>query len=448
MEKELIGKKVWFLDDAGIRREGVIIGVKQGGYKVDVKIDEDLTYRRKITEINFLEPEPITKPKKKSRPKKKIDDRRMIESMRLGVVPYERVENFLYGREKEKSIINDWLKSEDAKILLVEGDYGTGKTHLLQYIIYKALCESFATAWVEMDPNETPFHKPKLVYSGLMKRFSFLLDGDFKDFQEFVNFLKRKRLLVDNFYFKHLYRSSDEAYLDWITARENVIRPLENDDGKYVQTFDPDIPPMFDYTNATNIYTYLLSSFGWATLKIGLKGFLLVFDEAETINIAHYYYRYLKGLNFLKALLLVSTNNDKLLNPLSAEKEFRLEFCKKGIAKSVPFLYKIPSGLKIVIALTYIDNNLEDLFSSIPSSYIKHIELKHLEKESLKQVLKKVSELYESAYGLKTDSIDLFDVFKKLYNRGGMHTRLFIKGSIEIFDYVRLYGADKLKSLI
>ncbi len=107
----------------------------------------------------------------------------------LDEAEYDCVEDFTFGRQEESKELMNWLNSNNENVLLLVGEYGTGKTHLLNYAYWRALQEGFAVAYVAMDPNEVPFHKPKRVYSHLIHTFRYY-SKESKQNKRFRDFLR------------------------------------------------------------------------------------------------------------------------------------------------------------------------------------------------------------------------------------------------------------------
>jgi len=154
---------------------GVVKQTRHKGFELRVDFEDGLTRWVRLDELTETEITQITKPPVPPSvfPDERLKSRRMIEAFRLGIVPYDCVEEFTFGRTKETREIMNWLNDPNKGSLIVVGEYGTGKTHLLHYALGKALQDGFAAAWVEMDPNEAPFHKPKRVYNHLIKNFKY-----------------------------------------------------------------------------------------------------------------------------------------------------------------------------------------------------------------------------------------------------------------------------------
>ncbi|MBO3757598.1 MAG: DUF2791 family P-loop domain-containing protein, partial [Candidatus Brockarchaeota archaeon] len=114
--------------------------------------------------------------------KEQLEARKIIEALRLGIVPQKYVEEFTFGREKEIKQIKSWLSNEDESSLILVGEYGVGKTHILEYLYSYLLKDNWAVSIVNLDPNELPFHKPKRVYEAIISSFRFGKNRNFRDF--------------------------------------------------------------------------------------------------------------------------------------------------------------------------------------------------------------------------------------------------------------------------
>ena len=418
--------------------------------------------------------------------------RRMIEAFRLGIVPHDCVSDFIFGRAEEIRHFTDWLHNPDNSSLMVAGGYGSGKTHLLHYIYGHARQEGFAVALIEMDPNESPFHRPKQVYRRFVQNLQFYdtESGQPKilGFRELIQEAVARGALEDHTYFKCLIdRRLDDTLWEWIEARDISLRPSNvyqqtklhvgrrNIDTaernlkrmeevlKEVQRFvdgsgsmspesHPNLPGLYPYYKAANIYCYLLSALGWAAQAIlGLKGLLLIFDEAETVDSYDNLYQADKSQNFLKALVRTADSDDRLL---VSPAETDLDYCQVGVGRSIPFLYKQPSGLKLLFAFTPIDTRrggiLSTVFPELQESF--RINLESLAEASQKTLFHHVYLRYKSAYDdfkaeLPADTLDA--IFRRLIRIPGP-VRMFVKATVETLDLIRtaqLRGLDSAQVL-
>lgn len=117
---------------------GKIIGERYKGLELQVEFENGKRRWIKADELIFLpvsHPSPTTLSNMSSQHQStKFRYRRMIEAFRLGIVPYDCVDDFTFGRDTEISQIRKWLLSPEGA-LFVTGEYGSGKTHLMHYII-------------------------------------------------------------------------------------------------------------------------------------------------------------------------------------------------------------------------------------------------------------------------------------------------------------------------
>ena len=201
------------------------------------------------------------------------------------------------------------------------------------------------------------------------------------------------------------------------------------------------IPALYDYSTAANIYCYLLSSLGWASKEIlGLKGLVLIFDEAEAVDLYQYAYQHGQSHNFLSALIRVASNDQSLLgSPHSAG----LRYCKKGKGTGIPFLYRPPSSLKLVFSFTpgYTFSTLPELQTP------RMIELKCLEEEALKGLYEEVNRVYDRAYRFRTTDLSFEAIVRRVDSQEAV-TRRFLKATIEALDLARMNPGLSMQDLL
>lgn len=77
--------------------------------------------------------------------------RRVVEQLRLGIPPMGYTKHFTVGRNHEIKTLETSLHGDGAPVLLLQANYGSGKSHLLRYIRDHALSENFAVSFVTLD---------------------------------------------------------------------------------------------------------------------------------------------------------------------------------------------------------------------------------------------------------------------------------------------------------
>ncbi len=354
--------------------------------------------------------------------------RRIIEALRMGIVPDSEVARFTFGRDSEIADLKAWFGDQTDGARFIVGTYGTGKTHLLHYLRTTALQAGYAVALVEMDGSESPFSRPKRVYSQVVQNLEVPVPDKStrQRFRDFIRRVKREGLLNDHPYFKHLQAQTGDDYVwNWIEGREDAHRP-RTEEADY-----RDLPGLYNFGTAANIYCNLLSGLSWACRhpRIGLKGLLLIFDEAETLFTRATYTASQSSYNFLEALIAVTNNASGM-----TEHPSTTSYIYASHALNVSFQYRDPSGLKLALAFT----DISDLRYSSTLRSVESLDLDPLGDEALISVFEQIRILYRKAYQFNTESLPLEDLYDSVAWQPGT-TRLKIKGYVEALDLMRFY---------
>jgi len=277
--------------------KGVVVESRYGGLELKIKFEDGIVRWIRREFIRFLSESPVLKKCKQEKltmPVEKFKAVDVIEALRMGIVPYGQVEEFTVGRENELSKVKAWLNSSQNGTLQVIGEYGTGKTHFLNCIYTLALREGWAVSYVELDHIENPPYKPRSVYRSIVDSFRFGEDGgDFRKFLQKVATSKNTREILEHPLLGDIV---------W-NIKDNSA---DEDDWEWVEGGVSKRYPKYDHSTSASIYCNILSCIGWAAKRLGLKGFLVLFDEAESVDLVQYYSQFKKGWNFFKGLVDLS----------------------------------------------------------------------------------------------------------------------------------------------
>lgn len=366
-------------------------------------------------------------------------ERSIIEALRLGIVPYRYIEEFTFGRKKEIQKLKNWLSEKKNNFFFIIGEYGSGKTHLISYLEAMALKERFATSLVELDLNESPFFKPKRVYRSIVKAFKYPQgSGKIGGFRTFIKEALKLGYLKNHPYFKYLEKD-DEILWEWIEAKDIYAKPYEPMFSRwgYIVNAYNYLPPLLDQATSLNVYCNLISTISWVAREaFNLKGFLLIFDEAESINEASPSQKE-KNNTFIKALYHLAQNDEKLLYTKLA-KDMGFYVSKNPMASKIGYIYKLPFNLKVTLAFTFPILTDKKMSSNIP-----YITLEKLPTEVLEEIFWRIWEIYQKAYNISEEYFPGY-IFDKLLERKD-YARLFIKGVIEAFDLLSLEDEKFIK---
>ena len=95
----------------------------------------------------------------------------ILEALRLGVVPRHGVAAYTVGRDRELRSLKAMLKTGRG-CRIAWGDYGTGKTHMLDVAEQEARRQGFATARVILDPAEMSVAHPARLYRAIAESYT------------------------------------------------------------------------------------------------------------------------------------------------------------------------------------------------------------------------------------------------------------------------------------
>lgn len=443
--------------------QGVVEAVFHSGASLRVRFDSGLRIpvpRNKLTYLDpigpFRVPEAVEKPARETEPPK---ERTMIEAFRLGIVPQAYVREFTYGRDEEIRRLEQWLDGPD-NTLVIKGPYGVGKTHLLDFLYYLALEKGFAVARASLNPADTPPHKPKRVYHQLMTSFRYRRqDGTEGDFRQFLRDLaETDSELSSHKYFRYVLRAIRnehrlkedlDLWFQWIEGSSSFSRTQRRFYLRYVLDDLYDFPTLYDHNTAANIYCNLLSALGYAAVQdIGLKGFILLLDEAESlVDLNRPQFDY--AVNFLNGLLLISDNELNIIDT-------HLLYSRRDLETN--YIYKYHRFLKSVYVFTsdasnYIFNlNKEYKYSMLTQKFNlrSSLLLEPVILQEVKGLWVRLFEMYARAYETAPLSDEekgraLATVLVRIMRYGHetsdqIDPRFLVKGLVEYLDLLRLNG--------
>ncbi|AGB05084.1 ATPase [Aciduliprofundum sp. MAR08-339] len=418
--------------------KGKILRERYGGFELYVEFEDGIRRWVRKDEVRFLSEAPILvkhKHTKRVLSEKQFKARQIIEALRLGIVPHEYVEEFTFGREEEINEIKKWLNNEQDGTFIIRGDYGSGKTHLLEYIYSISLNNNWMVSLVEIGRNENPFFRPYQIYQQIIKNIKWKKNGKYLGFRDFIREVinsNKSPYLENHIYFKKLIdefkkrntwlyqRLSEEIIWEWIEGEYNWYRPS-----------------LYKSGTAANIYCYILNGISWAAYEIlKMRGFLILFDEAENISEYDYKYQSEKGMNFIKGIILLSNNFNLLLTEKIENlkgKNTGLTYCGFPRNNPIRFAWKLPSHLKVLFAFTPIWD------------YKNKIDIGVISNDAFKELLNKIIKYYKDAYEDISINYNSELLFDKIPND---KTRKFIKGVVEVLDLIRFYPNKSMEELL
>ncbi|MDW7987610.1 MAG: DUF2791 family P-loop domain-containing protein [candidate division WOR-3 bacterium] len=450
--------------------KGVLLSIRRSPTKLQtecfVKFDSGLQLWIPAYRLSGLEKELVHGVIKNGRVLKdeevKIKAHRMIEAFRLGIVPSEDVSDFTFGRDCEIKVIqkmlND-LKEGKGGAILVEGGYGAGKSHFLEYIKSEALSHNALVSLIVLSTEETAPARPKRVYRDIIANLRYVKDktlgflsnnislenveGGFRDFLRNAaknyrppDFLGMREHIFWAPVLKHLERVDDdslkaEVFWQWIEAESTKEYAV----GTYARGKKINlpyriqggwrIPALYDFSTAIDFYCYLISGLSFLARKLNYSGLVLLLDEVETVTFYGNSFYYERGITFLDGLIKTAQNNPLLKN-------VNLQMLHNQV-RPTPYIYK-DSYVLLVLASTPEQTTMR--FKDVVDY---HLELKPLTEEHLTNCFEALIEYYKIAF----PQIEILPTTKKQILINGLKqqkfgVRYFLKYVVESLDTLRL----------
>lgn len=410
--------------------EGIIVANRWDGAEARVKFRSGLCL---WLPAKWLKPISV--------PRVKLDQiysKRVLEAFRLGVVPHQDIENFTFGRAYEISEIEQALKELKqgrGGVYLIEGAYGSGKTHLLEYARHLSLRKGLVTAYCELNTQETPLYRPKRVYRELMYNLRYIKDNSEYYYRDLLRRAAEIEMNDHCFFTPVLKRLKDidngdlmsEVFWQWIEG-ESTKNYATDPQSPFRVRGGQKIPALYDFSTACDFYSYILTGLSYLINKSGLGGFAIILDEVETITHIWNYDAYSRGLSFLEGLILSAFNTEEL-------KKIDTRMIHNRV-RPTPYIYKDPHIL-LILAMTPIHGfrGIDHLLTLVKKKFF----LRKFSKPELEVIFENLIEVYKCAYPDFEIEISRRDnIFNTATRKGSGELREFIKFSVEAFDWLRL----------
>lgn len=420
---------------------GIVLSQKGGE---QLLVDFDCGIRLWVNRNTLLIHSPPAPLPIKSRPasKGKVGSRKIVEALRMGIVPYFATKEFTFGRGEQIEQIREEFKcfqKEGGGCILIEGEYGAGKTHLLDYIHRWALEEGYGVCRCELDAEELSPSRPKRVYRELLHSLRLLREEEEWGGERVLKEGRKRGLSKHHTFFSKAFevmkKGVKSSFLwDWISGE-----PLSRDYLDWCKEWR--LPVLLDHSPAVDIYCYLLSGWSYILSTLGAKGFLIIMDEAETIQRLYWREREV-GSQFYKGLFALCKNEEHLLSPKFKEQKLlglgRMD--EHGLLHSgvrpTPYAYHLPSKIMLIIALTPLGERVKEFEGA------KKITLPPLSPKDLKDMTEKMVHLYKEAFHFHIREEEKKQILGELLRYHGRSIRYLIRRGVESMDILRHYERD------
>lgn len=208
----------------------------------------------------------------------------------------------------EKEYISTFISEGGSTFKMVVGSYGEGKTHFLYCIREIGWDHSYVTAYIELSPDQTPFHKLQQVYKSIVASLIYpqkpenLLTNYDKGIETVIKkwYIEKYRLFSEQFSPEEIdkeiynYISSIQNYesVSFTNALKEAFKALyekrSEDFSLIIQWIIGENPPknmlkkfkIFEKIDKSTAFKMIRSLVQWIK-ESGYTGLLVLLDEAE-----------------------------------------------------------------------------------------------------------------------------------------------------------------------
>lgn len=356
-----------------------------------------------------------------------------IDALRSGIVNRYIAEHLTYGRDREVAQIETVIQENPkGSCQLVIGGYGVGKSHLCEVLARRFENNGYAVAKLEMGASYGRAENPHAVLDSIGRSIKAQVKCRYFFGNSELAYLSKavekptEAWRWDYYALQEIHKqfpSENDLLSRYRAIRDLYAAPPEENAWYYEPRIIDSIPSSM---TAANLAVASVNKTAHKLRKVGAKGIILLFDEAERSNFASSYYRQGRARDLMLGFALASANMDT----------FHLKHYQNNTFLSYrPYE---PSLIHVVFLFTCqrgLGNEIARAVEVIP------LILTPLPAEDVLNLQNEVIKLYNSAYNVK---LELFpDLLAKIrMDNRNIETRTMVRRLVAALDTVRLNGND------
>ena len=206
-----------------------------------------------------------------------------------------------------------------------------------------------------------------------------------------------------------------------------------------------------DFTTSANVYCNLLSGLGFLVTDVLKKrGLVILVDEVETASACLYKFHFRRAQSFFRGLTLTAADDPVLLEETVVKGKSNYEGSETKLVyaghRKIPYLYRIPSGLKVVLATT--PGPMRGEYQTWRTSQTV-LSIEPVPIRALRTLMERLNVSYGAVHGVMFPELTVTALTGKLLDRfGGMATRRVLKAFLECLDFRRFNPGLPLKDIL
>lgn len=282
---------------------GQVVALFRNGTEWMVRFASGLRFRRPRQEFNGQQEDAMTSapallPTAAPMPRTQLEARQLIEALRVGIAPAQHVQELTIGLAAERASLNSGLNKahqSGGAVRAIVGDYGFGKSHIVELTAQEALGRNFLVAATSLDLLELPPHRAFDIYTSLVRNLRYpnnderglrpLLEAALaqprprQQLQE-VATVPVDPLVVTLGAMSNITSSRQrQHWVEWLAGGRKV-KAMGNPLPRGVK-----FPSLYRAGNNSRQLAYLLTGISVLARVLGYSGLCLLIDEAESYSL-------------------------------------------------------------------------------------------------------------------------------------------------------------------
>ncbi len=431
---------------------GQIAAIYRNGTEWMVRFESNLRFRRPRREFSGQQEIPMSLtssiiPAVAPMSHTQFEARQLVEALRMGIAPAQQIQELTIGLVDERTRLTTGLKQahqQGGAAYAVVGDYGFGKSHIVELVAQEALARNFLVAPISLDLLELPAHRAFDIYAALMRTLRY----PDNDEPGLATLLQKARVMptlahqlrdlapVDPDPLAVALAALDStsstrgraAWIAWLMGGRRV-KAMNQSMPRGVK-----LPSIYKVGNNARQITYLLSGMSVLARLAGYNGLCLLIDEAESYSLLSATQRAKADLFF--SALIAATQDEQ-------QTKIQTEQLPQHRWHSYPLRYSDRQSLFFLFTVTRSDNRMP-LEAWLAPEQILELDSQHSPQEIghfLQQVMLYHAQAYGYTVGERQGQIRRGAA--EHLALGSRADRLSVRGvvrlAVELFDLLYLY---------
>ena len=382
--------------------------------------------------------------------------RQLVEALRVGVAPAQHIDELTIGLAEERKQLAAGLNqahTNGGSAFAVIGDYGFGKSHIVELSAQEALKRNFLVATTSLDLQELPPHRSFDIYSGLMHNLRYP-DSDILGLEPLVSQAIERPNIAEQLDgltsvsldpisvgLQALAATSStrqqRAWQEWLMGGRRT---------KLMNRATPrgiKFPSIYRVGHNARQISYLLSGISVLARLVGYSGLCVLIDEAESYSLLQTYQRP-KASAFFSSVIYMALQEQQ--TQLTAEQFPQHRY------RDYPLTYEDKQSLFFLFTITRSENRLpledwltdEQILDLDPHHSPQEIGV-YLEQAMTYHALAYGYEIGERQRQIRRGAAEHLAVGMK---SGQLSIRGVVRLSIELYDLLYMYPDYETATLL